>query len=75
MSRLAGDKTASLPFLECCPTTQRASQHTKCPHCSVAYCSEDCRVEAAQKYHFTICLKEMVNNSDHPINRLIDAWK
>lgn len=77
VARLAGDKSASLPFPECCPTTKRGgqSQQTKCPHCSVAYCSEDCRIEAAQKYHFTICLKEATNNIDHPINSLIDAWK
>lgn len=74
--RLAGDQTITLPFAtECCPTTKRLGEIATCPHCHVQYCSEDCRVEAAQKYHFTLCLKDQAKNVDHPFNSLIDSWK
>ncbi len=73
--RLAGDPTITLPFPECCTTMKRLMEVSSCPHCQVQYCCEDCRVDAAQKYHFALCPKDKVNNVEHPLNSLIDSWK
>lgn len=51
------------------------NHHTECPHCAVKYCTEDCRIDAAQKYHFSLCLKEKHNQLEHPVNQLTDAWR
>lgn len=26
-------------------------------------------------YHFTLCLRENSGNEEHPINKIIEAWK
>ncbi|XP_072390243.1 protein-lysine N-trimethyltransferase SMYD5 [Diabrotica undecimpunctata] len=68
-TRLAGHPMV-LPYPECCSTDK--SKIVSCPHCSTKYCSEECRVEAYSQYHNTLCHE---NNSNHPLERLNDAWK
>lgn len=46
-----------------------------CPDCKIRYCSENCRLEAYNKYHATLCLKLNLHNQDHPLNQLNEAWK
>lgn len=55
--------------------TGRLQQLVCCPHCGVQYCNEDCRIEAAQSYHFAVCLKDKHTDPEHPANKLMDAWK
>lgn len=64
-----------LPYPECCTMTGRLQQLVCCPHCGVQYCNEDCRIEAAQSYHFAVCLKDKHTDPEHPANKLMDAWK
>ncbi|KAG4077334.1 hypothetical protein HA402_009735 [Bradysia odoriphaga] len=75
LRRLAGDQTINLPFPECCTTAKRIQEVVACPHCQVQYCCDDCRVEAAQKYHFALCQKDKAANIEQPLNALIDSWK
>lgn len=78
VARLANDASIELPHPDCCPTTERRTI-AACPHCAVEYCSEDCRNEAAQRYHCAVCPMTQSQSArdaaEHPLHVLIDAWK
>jgi len=68
--RLAANYEISLPHLtSCCMSTQQQSLIHKCLGCDVQFCSEECEVDANEKYH-----KFMCNNSQQ-INDLQDMWR
>ncbi|XP_056646158.1 histone-lysine N-trimethyltransferase SMYD5 [Diorhabda sublineata] len=67
--RLSG-QLVELPYPECC--TIDKSKITKCPYCPVNYCSEECKMEAFDHYHKTLCHE---TNGSHPLEQLNEAWK
>ncbi|GAB0098024.1 SET domain-containing protein [Sergentomyia squamirostris] len=67
--RLANDSTITLPHPECCLVVKTLSTHRKCEECGVKYCSEECRVEAFEKYHRTLC---RLKNS---LESLLEIWR
>ena len=58
-----------------CPTIPHVNNHTSCLKCGVKYCSNECLIEASNKYHTYLCLGNDVNNLQHPLNKLIEMWK
>lgn len=75
VTRLTAGKTTSLGYPEFCPTRETANNHVMCPHCGIQYCSENCRIDAAQRYHEELCLRGRHADPDHPINVLVETWK
>ena len=74
--RLTNDYSIHLPYAnECCPNRELLAKQVNCQDCGAMYCSQECLIEANQLYHSTLCLKMLVNNPVHPVNRLNDAWK
>lgn len=73
--RLSNDQTINLPFPDCCPTKQWKQQFSSCQHCGVQYCSEDCKIEALNKYHTIACMGVYKDDTTHPINILNEKWK
>ncbi|CAF0828134.1 unnamed protein product [Brachionus calyciflorus] len=72
--RLCENPSINLPHLkQCCET--KKSTHCVCSQCSIEYCSEDCRLQAFNLYHQTLCLGENRRNPSHPFNILMDVWK
>lgn len=73
--RLTNDPTIQLPNPEFCKIEQNLNEHTRCGNCGILYCSENCLNEAFTKYHQTLCLGDRINDLEHPLNKLTDAWK
>ncbi|XP_017492241.1 PREDICTED: SET and MYND domain-containing protein 5 [Rhagoletis zephyria] len=73
--RLANNKALVVPLIEHDPTKPWLQQFTKCERCKVRYCSEDCRIEALNKYHRVACLGAFHSDDTHPINVLNEIWK
>lgn len=73
--RLTNDGSISLPYIECCPTQEWLLRQTIMCNCGVRFCSQDCFVKAMSTYHHTLCLGDQSDNPEHPLNKLIDAWK
>lgn len=70
--RLTGKKELILPHLECCTTKQETI--TPCPDCQAEYCSVNCKDEAFEKYHRTICTHSKELYTNHPLALLNDLW-
>uniref|UniRef100_A0A336MSZ2 CSON006618 protein n=1 Tax=Culicoides sonorensis TaxID=179676 RepID=A0A336MSZ2_CULSO len=73
--RLTNDGNISLPYMECCPTQEWLLRQTIMCNCGVRFCSQDCFVKAMSTYHHTLCLGDQSENPEHPLNKLIEAWK
>lgn len=73
--RLTNDGDICLPYIECCPTQEWLLRQTIMCNCGVRFCSQDCFVKAMSTYHHTLCLGDQSDNPEHPLNKLIDAWK
>ncbi|CAG08321.1 unnamed protein product [Tetraodon nigroviridis] len=71
--RLSGVPGLSLPYPELCRV--RPELHQACPQCQVMYCSSECRQAAADQYHRVLCLGPSQEDPDHPVNKLMDAWR
>ncbi|XP_062380778.1 histone-lysine N-trimethyltransferase SMYD5 [Sardina pilchardus] len=71
--RLSGLPGLSLPHPELCRV--RSELHQACPQCQVKYCSAECRKAAQEQYHRVLCLGPSQEDPDHPINKLLDAWR
>ena len=71
--RLTGDPNVLLPYPEACPI--KTTFHTACEQCGVEYCSEQCKGDAKDSYHATLCLASSRQDPGHPLNVLTDAWK
>jgi len=71
--RLAAKPDVILPHPECDKT--RKTVQVVCPHCAVAYCSPNCRDQAWNQYHETICQRVLGGNPNHPLEKLNEAWK
>ncbi|XP_067103660.1 histone-lysine N-trimethyltransferase SMYD5 [Osmerus mordax] len=71
--RLTGIPGLSLPHPELCQV--RPEAHQACTQCQVMYCSAECRQTAADQYHRALCLGPSHEATDHPINKLQDAWR
>ena len=72
--RLTENKTQSLLHMkECCTTNKTA--HRNCTSCGIEYCSDECRQTAYHTCHQALCLGSDRNNSNHPYNILMDAWR
>ncbi|XP_055706297.1 histone-lysine N-trimethyltransferase SMYD5 [Phlebotomus papatasi] len=67
--RLANDPSISLPYPEYCSVLRRLDKQRKCDKCGVLYCSEECRLEAHQKYHETLCSLKI------PLEGLLEVWR
>lgn len=73
--RLANNPTLVLPLSHHCPTSNWIQQFTVCPKCKVRYCSEDCRMDALNRYHKVACMGPYRCDETHPINVLNETWK
>lgn len=67
--RLASDATINLPFPEHCSIFKNRDKQVKCNACGAIYCSENCRIEALQKYHETLCKLKT------PLEGLVEIWR
>lgn len=72
---MTNDPTIIIPNPEFCKIEQSLNEHTRCVNCGVLYCNENCLNEAFSKYHQTLCLGDRINDLEHPLNKLTDAWK
>lgn len=75
VQRLTTDTTIALPYIECCPTQEWLLRQTIKCNCGVCFCSQDCFCKAMSTYHYSLCLGENNGNPEHPINKLVEAWK
>ncbi|XP_067642634.1 histone-lysine N-trimethyltransferase SMYD5 [Eurosta solidaginis] len=73
--RLANNNALVVPLLEHDLTKPWIEQFTQCTRCKVRYCSEDCRIEALNKYHRIACMGAFHADDTHPINVLNEIWK
>ncbi|XP_074659216.1 protein-lysine N-trimethyltransferase SMYD5-like [Tubulanus polymorphus] len=71
--RLTANHGLELPYKQCCETNP--NNHVSCPACRVVYCSEECRLQALKSYHESLCLKDRINDPEHPINKLQETWR
>ncbi|EFX89935.1 SET and MYND domain-containing 5 protein [Daphnia pulex] len=71
--RLTAKADLILPHPECDGTDK--SSHVICSQCAVTYCSVDCKDQAWNQYHKTICCNMFGGNSNHPLEKLNEAWK
>ncbi|XP_046571271.1 histone-lysine N-trimethyltransferase SMYD5-like [Haliotis rubra] len=71
--RLTENKAIILPHPECCEV--KPENHVVCPQCQIEYCSAQCRDAAWAQYHRVLCLGMSKEDQDHPINRLLEAWR
>ena len=58
--RLSDSAAVLLPHSECCRT--RPGFHVECEGCQVRYCSEQCRREAWNAFHKTLCYGQYTIN-------------
>ena len=71
--RLTGNPDLELPLYEKCKTRVGLPDICSCPAaCGEEYCSPACRDAAAEQYHTMLCTG---GNADHPLARLVDAWR
>ncbi|XP_053969518.1 histone-lysine N-trimethyltransferase SMYD5 [Anastrepha ludens] len=73
--RLSNNNALIVPLAEHDPTTPWLEQFKQCARCKVRYCSEDCRIEALNKYHRVACMGAFYADDTHPINMLNETWK
>ncbi|KAK2578816.1 hypothetical protein KPH14_012034 [Odynerus spinipes] len=71
--RLTGKLDIILPHMECCETKKNLI--TECSACGTKYCNNECRNEAFQRYHSTLCLQSRNRNEAHPLLQLNETWK
>ncbi|WAR22457.1 SMYD5-like protein [Mya arenaria] len=71
--RLTENPALDLPHLECCEV--KVEDITYCPACQVPYCSTECRDQAWAAYHRVLCLGSAREDPEHPVNRLMEAWR
>ncbi len=71
--RLSDDPSVVLPNSECCQT--RTAFHVECEACPARYCSESCRSEAWDRFHKTLCYGSKSPDPNHPLMRLMEAWR
>lgn len=74
IARLTEDRNFKLPYLkEFCSVDK--SKFVQCSNCQIEYCSEECRQNAFNSYHQTLCLGKDRFNENHPVNRLLETWR
>ncbi|XP_033214772.1 SET and MYND domain-containing protein 5 [Belonocnema kinseyi] len=71
--RLCGKRDIILPYPECCETKKEFI--TDCETCGVKYCSSECKSQAFQRYHQTLCLQSREKDKGHPLVQLNEIWK
>lgn len=71
--RLTAKPDLILPHPECDGTNK--SSHVVCPQCAVTYCSSECRDQAFNQYHKTLCCNVLGGDPNHPLEKLNEAWK
>lgn len=71
--RLTGKPDLVLPHPECCTTDRNAI--VSCQLCGIEYCSLECRANAYEKYHKTLCVQTKDEDAFHPLKQLNEAWK
>ncbi|XP_045449804.1 histone-lysine N-trimethyltransferase SMYD5 [Melitaea cinxia] len=69
--RLSAKPDIVLPHSDCFETD--LLNITSCNQCGILYCSEECKEMSAAIYHQTLCYIQ--NETQHPINVLIETWK
>jgi SET and MYND domain-containing protein 5 len=74
IARLTEDRNFKLQYLkEICSVDK--SKFVECPSCHLSYCSEECRQNAFNSYHQTLCLGKDRFNENHPLNQILELWK
>lgn len=69
--RLSAKPDIVLPHSNCFETD--LLNITSCNQCGILYCSEDCKENSYSIYHRSLCYIQ--NETQHPINVLIETWK
>ena len=69
--RLTGNQFLVLPHPQACNVNKEL--FAQCFQCQVTYCSEECRQNAWQEYHQTLCSQPTDNAT--AIDNLKEAWK
>jgi hypothetical protein len=72
--RLTENHTLSLPLMDRCCETKK-STHCSCVQCGIEYCSIECRQNAFESYHQTLCLGQSRKDPNNPVNFLMEIWK
>lgn len=68
--RLTSDPSVLLPFPDADPA--KDVQQIKCQECSAKFCSENCLLEAENKYHKFLCKQSLPNQ---PLDQINEIWK
>ncbi len=71
--RLSNNPCVILPNSECCLT--RPNFHVECESCPARFCSDQCRREAWDAFHKTLCVGSKDPDEAHPFVRLMDTWR
>jgi SET and MYND domain-containing protein 5 len=71
--RLTANPHLVLPNSDCDETVKEAQEI--CPHCATNFCSLSCKENAWNHYHKTLCTGTLGTLSDHPLEKLNEAWK
>lgn len=71
--RLTGKPDLILPYPECCATNKDTI--TACELCGVEYCSAECKKNAYERYHKTLCVQTKDEDAPHPLKQLNETWK
>ncbi|KAL4232080.1 SET and MYND domain-containing protein 5 [Mactra antiquata] len=71
--RLTENPCLVLPHPECCGVRQDLI--VNCPNCGMIYCSVECYQSAIEKYHKCLCIGSSRDDTDHPINKVIESWR
>lgn len=70
--RLASDSSIILPFPEADPTKEVHQSIVQCQLCTAKFCSQECHVQAENKYHKLLCPESLPNR---PLDKINEIWK